>query len=129
MPRRLISTGSPFEKQFGYSRAVVDGDYVFVAGTTGYDYASMTMPASVEQQTRNALATIKRVLDEAGSSLADVVRATYYVVDAADADRMLVICGERFAEIRPATTLLVVSALYKPEMKVEIEVTARRRAG
>jgi enamine deaminase RidA (YjgF/YER057c/UK114 family) len=86
----------------------------------------MAMPASVEQQTRNAFATIRRVLDEAGSSLADVVRATYYVVDHADADRVLPICGEHFAEIRPATTLLVVSGLYRPEMKVEIEVTARR---
>ena len=78
------------------------------------------MPASIEQQTRNAFATIRRVLDEAGSSLADTVRATYYVIDGADADRVLPICGEHFAEIRPATTLLVVSALYRLEMKVEI---------
>src|SRR2546429_9990920 len=104
MSRRLISTGSSFEKQFGYSRAVADGDYVFVAGTTGYDYASMTMPASVEQQTRNAFATIARVLDEAGSSLADVVRATYYVVDSADAARVPVICGGDLSDIQPAPT-------------------------
>ena len=73
--------------------------------------------SGIEQQTRNAFATIRRVLDEAGSSLADAVRATYYVIDAADADRVLPICGEHFAEIRPATTLLVVSALYRLEMK------------
>ena len=72
--RRLISTGSPFEKAAGYSRAVVDGDWCFVAGTTGYDYATMAMPDTVEQQARNALATIARALGEAGFSLADVVR-------------------------------------------------------
>ena len=126
MPRRLISTGSPFEKTFGYSRAVVDGDFVFVAGTTGYDYATMTMPSTIEQQTRNCFATIGKTLAEAGSSLADVVRATYYIIDAAEADRALAICGENFRDIRPAATLLVVAALLKPEMRIEIEVTAKR---
>src|SRR5437588_11455790 len=89
MPRRLISTGSPFEKTFGYSRAVVDGDFVFVSGTTGYDYATMKMPGSIEEQTRNCFATISAVLAEAGFRLADVVRATYYIVDHAAADRAL----------------------------------------
>ena len=126
MPRRLISTGSPFEKTAGYSRAVVDGDFCFVAGTTGYDYATMTMPDAVEDQARNCWRTIAKVLDEAGFTLADVVRATYYVTDQADADRVLAVCGEAMADIRPAATLLVVAGLYKPEMKVEIEVTARR---
>lgn len=126
MPRRLISTGSPFEKAAGYSRAVVDGDFCFVAGTTGYDYASMTMPNAVEEQARNAFRTIARVLEEAGFALAHTVRAAYYITDRADADRVLAICGEFLADIRPAATLLVVSGLYKPEMKVEIEVTAKR---
>ena len=127
MPRRLISTGAPFEKTAGYSRAVVDDDFCFVAGTTGYDYATMTMPPAVEDQARNCFRTITRVLEEAGFALADVVRATYYVTDPADADRVLPVCGEFFADIRPAATLLVVAGLYRPEMKVEIEVTARRR--
>ena len=126
MPRRLISTGSPFEKTAGFSRAVVDGDLCFVAGTTGYDYATMTMPETVEEQTRNCFRTITRALEEAGFTLADVVRATYYVLSRADADRVLPICGEFLADIRPAATLLVVAGLLKPEMKVEIEVTARR---
>jgi enamine deaminase RidA (YjgF/YER057c/UK114 family) len=127
MPRRLISTGSPFEKAAGYSRAVVDGDFCFVAGTTGYDYVTMTMPDTVEEQARNCFRTIARVLEEAGFALADVVRTTYYITDRADADRVLAICGEFLADIRPAATLLVVAGLYKPEMKVEIEVTARRQ--
>ena len=127
MPRRLISTGSPFEKTAGYSRAVVDGDFCFVAGTTGYDYATMTMPDAVDDQARNCFRTIARVLDEAGFALADVVRAAYYIVDRADADRVLGVCGEFLGEIRPAATLLVVAGLYKAEMKVEIEVTARRQ--
>ena len=127
MPRRLISTGSPFEKTAGFSRAVVDGDFCFVAGTTGYDYATMTMPDAVEDQARNCFRTIARVLEEAGFALADAVRATYCIVDHADADRVLAICGEFLADIRPAATLLVVAGLYKPEMKVEIEVTARRQ--
>src|ERR1700753_2052440 len=114
MSRRLISTGSPFEKAAGYSRAVVDGDFCFVAGTTGYDYATMTMPPAVEEQTRNCWRTIARVLGEAGFALADVVRATYYVTDRADADRVLPICGEFLAEIRPAATLLGVASLLKP---------------
>jgi enamine deaminase RidA (YjgF/YER057c/UK114 family) len=127
MPRRLISTGSPFEKTAGYSRAVIDGDFAFVAGTTGYDYATMTMPADVTSQTRNCFKTIEATLKEAGFALADVVRATYYIVDPADADAVLAVCGERLSEIRPAATLLVVAALFKPDMKVEIEVTAKRR--
>jgi enamine deaminase RidA (YjgF/YER057c/UK114 family) len=127
MTRRRITTGSPFEAFAGYSRAVLDGDFCFVSGTTGYDYQSMRLPESVEAQTRNCFATISRALAEAGFALADVVRARYYIVDPADAERVLKICGEMFAEIRPAATLLVVTALLRPEMKVEIEVTAKRR--
>lgn len=124
MDRRLISTGSPFEKTAGYSRAVVQGGFVFVAGTTGYDYVTMTLPESVEDQARNCLKTIAATLAEAGTSMAEVVRATYYITDAADADKVFPIFGEVFGDIRPAATLLVVAGLYKPEMKIEIEVTA-----
>jgi enamine deaminase RidA (YjgF/YER057c/UK114 family) len=127
MSRRLISTGSPFEKAAGYSRAVIDGDFAFVAGTTGYDYATMTMPADVTSQTRNCFKTIEATLKDGGFALADIVRATYYVVDAADADAVLAVCGERLGDIRPAATILIVAALLKPEIRVEIEVTARRR--
>jgi len=128
MPRRLISTGSPFEKAAGYSRAVIDGDFAYVAGTTGYDYATMTMPADVTSQTRNCSKTIEAALTDGGFALADVVRATYYVTDVKNADAVLAVCGERLGDIRPASTILVVAALLKPEMKVEIEVTAKRRA-
>ena len=127
MSRRLISTGSPFEKTAGYSRAVIDGDFAFVAGTTGYDYATMTMPADVASQTRNCFRTIEAALKDGGFAMADIVRATYYVTDAGNADAVLAVCGEVLGDIRPAATILVVAGLYKPEMKVEIEVTARRR--
>lgn len=127
MTRRLISTGSPFEKAAGYSRAVVDGDWCWVAGTTGYDYATMTMPDTVEDQTRNAMETIRRALDQAGFALEDVVRATYYVTDTSYPERVYPILGSYFGEIRPASTMLV-CGLVRPEMKVEIEVTAKRRA-
>ncbi len=128
MSRRLISTGSPFEKAAGYSRVAVDGDFAFVAGTTGYDYATMTMPADVTSQTRNCFKTIESALKEAGFAMADIVRATYYITDARDADAHFAVCGEVLGDIRPAATLLVVAGLYKPEMKVEIEVTAKRRS-
>lgn len=127
MSRRLISTGSPFEKSAGYSRAVVDGDFAFVAGTTGYDCATMVMPVDVTSQTRNCFKTIEAALKEAGFAMADIVRATYYVTDADNADAVLAVCGETLGDIRPAATILVVAGLYKPEMKIEIEVTAKRR--
>jgi len=127
MPRRLISTGSPFEKTAGYSRAVIEGDFAFVAGTTGYDYATMTMPADVASQTRNCFRTIEAALTEAGFTMADIVRATYYLTEVNDADAHFAVCGEILGEIRPAATMLVVAGLLKPEMKVEIEVTAKRR--
>ena len=126
MARQLISTGSPYERTAGYSRAVSDGDFCWVAGTTGYDYATMTMPDSVADQTRNAMETIARALGEAGFSLSDVVRANYYVTDAAYVDTVFPVLGSYFGEIRPAATMIV-CGLNKPEMKIEIEVTARRR--
>lgn len=125
MTRTLVSTGSPFEKQAGYSRAVVQGDWCFVSGTTGYDYGSMTMPESAEDQVRNILATIAGALGDAGFSLGDVVRATYIVTDAAYQHDVFKVTGEVFGEIRPAATMMV-AGLIRPEMKVEIEVTALR---
>jgi enamine deaminase RidA (YjgF/YER057c/UK114 family) len=124
--RRLISTGSPFERTAGYSRAVAQGDWCFVAGTTGYDYATMAMPETVEAQARKCLKTVAAALEEAGFQLADVVRAHYYVTDPAFADLVFPILGEWFGDIRPAATMIV-CGLNKPEMKIEIEVTALRR--
>lgn len=124
--RRLISSGSPFEATAGYSRAVVEGNWCFVSGTTGYDYATMTMPDGIEDQTRNCLATIGKALADAGFSFEDVVRCHYYVTDAAFADRVFPILGETFGAIRPAATM-VVCGLIRPEMLIEIEVTALRR--
>ena len=124
--RKLISTGSPFEKTAGYSRAVVQGDWCFVSGTTGYDYATMTMPDSVEAQARNCLATIAKALADGGFAMADVVRAHYYS-PTLFADIVFPILGETFGEIRPAATMIACQ-LNKPEMKIEIEVTALRRS-
>ncbi len=128
MFRRLISTGSPFEKTIGYSRAVVDGDFAFISGTTGYDYVTMTMPDDVTSQSRNCFRTIEAVLTEAGFAMTDIVRVTYYLTDLKDADAHFAVTGDVLGEIRPAATMVVVAGLLKPEMKVEIEVTAKRRA-
>jgi enamine deaminase RidA (YjgF/YER057c/UK114 family) len=126
MSRQLISTGSPFETSYGYSRAVVEGDMAFVSGTTGYDYATMVMPEDPGQQARNIFATIATVLAQAGFGLSDIVRAQYFVTDGAFCEPVLAICGEVLGDIRPAAGIYVVSGLLKPEMKVEIEVTAKR---
>jgi enamine deaminase RidA (YjgF/YER057c/UK114 family) len=125
---KRISSGSPFEARIGYSRAVVDRDMVYVSGTTGYDYAKMEMPDDVAAQTRNALGTIEKALKEAGSGLQDVVRVRYYLVDMVDYDAVVDVLGATFSEIRPAATM-VVCGLTTPEMKIEIEVTARIGAG
>ncbi len=125
MTRRLISTGSPFETAFGYSRAVIDGDLVFVSGTTGYDYVTMTLPEDAAAQARNIFRTLETVLAEAGASLAGVVRAQYFVTDRAYCEPVLAVCGEVFRAVRPAAGIYVVAGLLQPEMKVEIEVTAR----
>ncbi len=126
--RRLISTGSPFERDIGYSRAVVCDGWVFVAGTTGYDYATMTMPEGVVAQCRNALDTIARALEEAGASMADVVRVRYILPDAEDWPACWPVTSEVFGETRPAATMLV-AGLQVPEMRIEIEVTARLPGG
>lgn len=126
MTRRLVSTGSPFERQAGYSRAVAQGEWCFVSGTTGYDYRSMTMPESVSEQAQAAFATIAGALEETGFDLTDIVRIRYLVPDAAFAEELFAVAGRWLGEIRPAATLEVVG-LLKPEMKVEIEATALRR--
>jgi len=122
--RRLISTGSPFEAKIGYSRAVVTDGWVFVAGTTGYDYATMTMPADVTDQCQNALGTIARALGEAGATLDDVVRVRYILPDRNDWPPCWPITAAAFANARPAATMII-AGLQEPEMKIEIEVTAR----
>lgn len=119
-----ISTGSPFESKFGYSRAVRHEDTVYVSGTTGYDYATMTMPESVGQQAKNALATIDKALKEAGSSIEDTVRVVYYVGDASYIDDVVEAVGAVFKDIRPAASMLVVK-MIEEAMKIEIEITAR----
>lgn len=125
MSRKLISSGSPFEKQVGYSRAVVDGKWCFVAGTTGPASDGSGFPDSVADQARNALAIIGKALEEGGFEFSDVVRATYYITDATYWDEIGPVLGEVFGDIRPAATCVVVG-LIKPEMKIEIEVTAKR---
>jgi enamine deaminase RidA (YjgF/YER057c/UK114 family) len=122
---RRISTGSPFETEFAYSRAVVRGDWCFVAGTTGYDYASMTMPGPAVEQARAAFATIARTLGEAGFAMADVVRVNYTITEARYRAEIAPALREALGEVRPAATM-VVAGLNEPEMKVEIEVTAFR---
>ena len=119
-----ISSGSPFEAKIGYSRAVVDGNIIYVSGTTGYDYKTMVMPDDVRDQARNAFATITHALEEAGSTIKDVVRVRYYITDMAHYDALVEVAGQIFADIRPAATM-VVCVLTRPEMKIEIEVTAR----
>lgn len=124
MTRKLISSGSPFEAQIGYSRAVVQDGWVFVSGTTGYDYATMTMPESVTDQCRNALTTIEKALGEAGTTMANVVRVRYLLPDGDDFEPCWPVLQEVFGEVRPAATMMIVK-LMTPEMKIEIEVTAK----
>ncbi len=121
--RKLISSGSDFEEKFGYSRAIVAGDWCFVSGTTGYDYNTMEMPESVAQQASNAFQTIKTALEAGGFELGQVVRVQYTVTDAKYASEVTKILGAYLGNIRPAATLIV-AGLIKPEMKIEIEVTA-----
>ena len=126
MTRKLITTWSPFEERFAYSRAVAQGDWCFVAGTTGYDYARMEMPESAADQARNIFRTIERALGEAGFSLSDLVRIRVVVTEPAHLEAAAPVVREYLGEIRPAS-MAVVSALLAPEMKIEIEATAYRR--
>ena len=126
MPRQLISSGSTFEKSIGYSRAVVDGDWVFVSGTTGYDYDTMTIQDDAVAQCEQALKNIEAALKQAGATFADVVRVHYLLPIAADFERCWPAMGKVFGDVRPACTMMVVG-LADPKMKIEIEVTALRR--
>jgi enamine deaminase RidA (YjgF/YER057c/UK114 family) len=127
MTRTLISSGSPFEAQVGYSRAVVQGDWCFVAGTTGYDPETRVMPEDVREQVTNAFTVVERALAEGGFSFSDVVRVTYYITDATYWDLIGNLLGKAFGDVRPAATCIV-AGLVKPEMKFEVEVTALRHS-
>ena len=123
--RKLISTGSPFEEEFAYSRAVAQGDWCFVSGTTGYDYESMRMPESAATQAANAFRTIEQSLNQADFSLSDIVRVQYTITAPRFAEEVQPVLQEFLGETRPAATM-VVAGLISPEMKIEIEVTAMR---
>lgn len=125
--RRRISQGSTFEEQVGYSRAVVDDPWVFVAGTTGFDYSTMTISEDVVDQVEQTLANIDAALVEAGASAADVVRVHYYLPDANDFEPCHESLRRYFAESKPAATM-VVCGLADPRIKIEIEVTALKRS-
>lgn len=122
--KRHISSGSPFEASIGYSRAVVQDGWVFVSGTTGYDYATMTLPLDVETQCANTLATIAKVLAEAGASMDDVVRVHYILPERSDFPKLWPQLARVFAVAKPAATMIE-ARLMEDAMKIEIEVTAR----
>ncbi|MFB4317543.1 RidA family protein [Actinomadura sp. 21ATH] len=125
--RRAILSGSTFEERIGYARAVVDGDWVHVSGTTGFDYATMTISNDVVEQAEQCLRNIESALAEAGASLSDVVRVRYLLPDRADFEPCWPILRARFGDVRPAATMLVCD-LADPRMKIEIETYARRPA-
>jgi enamine deaminase RidA (YjgF/YER057c/UK114 family) len=122
--RRLISSGSTFEREIGYSRAVVDGDWVFVSGTTGFDYATMTISDDVAEQAEQCLRNIERALADAGAALSDVVRVRYILPRVEDFEPCWPVLRRYFGETRPAATMIS-AGLSDPRMKIEIEVTAR----
>lgn len=126
MARRLISSGSTFEQEIGYSRAVVDGEWVFVSGTTGFDYGSMTISESLLEQTEQCLKNIEAALQQAGASLRDVVRVTYVLPNGAEFPQCWPVLRQYFGEVRPAA-MMISAGLADPRMKIEIEVTARMR--
>jgi len=123
--RKLISSGSPFEADIGYSRAVVDGDWVFVSGTTGFDYDAMTISPDVREQAEQTMRNIGRALAEAGSSFVDVVRVRYILPNAADFEPCWPVLRRYFGEVRPAATMIA-AGLSDARMKIEVEVTAHR---
>jgi len=125
--RRLISSGSSFEREIGYSRAVVDGEWIFVSGTTGFDYQSMTISNSLIEQTEQCLRNIQSALEQAGASLRDVVRVTYVLPKAEDFPQCWPILRKYFGDVRPAA-MMISAGLADPRMRIEIEVTARRQA-
>jgi enamine deaminase RidA (YjgF/YER057c/UK114 family) len=125
MTRKLISSGSTFEAQIGYSRAVVDGEWVFVSGTTGFDYSTMTIAPDVVAQTEQCLRNIVHALEQAGASLKDVVRVTYVLPKADEFEQCWPTLRKYFGDIRPAA-MMISAGLADPRMRIEIEVTARR---
>jgi enamine deaminase RidA (YjgF/YER057c/UK114 family) len=127
MTRRLISSGSSFEREIGYSRAVVDGDWVFVSGTTGFDYRSMTIADDLLAQTEQCVQNIKAALEQAGVSLRYVVRVTYILPNAEEFPQCWPVLRKHFGDVRPAATMIS-AGLADPRMRIEIEVTARRQA-
>ncbi len=126
MTRTLISSGSPFEEQIAYSRAVVQGDWIFVSGTTGFDYSTMSISPAVEAQAKQCLENISQALQKAGASLADVVRVTYILPNGSDFERCWPVLREYFGDVRPAATMIS-AQLLDPRMLIEIEVTALRQ--
>ena len=124
MVRRLISSGSTFEADIGYSRAVVDGDWIFVSGTTGFDYSTMTISEDLVEQTDQCLRNIESALRQAGASLGDVVRVTYVLPKAEEFALCWPTLRRYFGEVRPAA-MMISAGLSDPRMKIEIEVTAR----
>jgi enamine deaminase RidA (YjgF/YER057c/UK114 family) len=124
--RQLISSGSSFEAQIGYSRAVAAGDWVFVSGTTGFDYASMTISDSLVEQTEQCLKNIDAALRQAGSSLKDVVRVNYVLPDGGEFEQCWPVLRQYFGDVRPAA-MMISAGLADPRMKIEIEVTALKQ--
>jgi enamine deaminase RidA (YjgF/YER057c/UK114 family) len=127
MTRKLISSGSTFEEQIGYSRAVVDGDWVLVSGTTGFDYATMTISDSVVEQAEQCLKNIESALRQADASMKDVVRVTYVLPNAIEFESCWPVLRKYFGEVRPAA-MMISAGLADARMKIEIEVTARKRS-
>jgi enamine deaminase RidA (YjgF/YER057c/UK114 family) len=125
MARKLISSGSTFEQQIGYSRAVVADDWVFVSGTTGFDYSTMTIPEGIVAQTEQCMRNIVHALEQADASLADVVRVTYVLPDATEFEQTWPTLRKYFGEVRPAA-MMISAGLADPRMKIEIEVTAKK---
>ena len=126
MTRHLITSGSPFEQEIGYSRAVVVGDWVFVSGTTGFDYSSMSIAEGLVEQTEQCLKNIASALQQAGSSLADVVRVTYVLPNGAEFPECWPVLRKYFGEVRPAA-MMISAGLADPRMRIEIEVTAMKQ--
>ena len=127
MKRKLISSGSTFEQEIGYSRAVAQGDWIFVSGTTGFDYSTMTIPEGIEQQTEQCLKNIEAALGEAGASLRDVVRVTYVLPDGSEFERCWPVLRRYFGEVRPAA-MMISAKLLDPRMRSEFEVTALKQS-
>ena len=126
MTRKLISSGSTFEREIGYSRAVVQGDWVFVSGTTGYDYSTMTLADGVKAQAEQCLRNIDSALKQAGSSLKDVVRVIYVLPDAKEFQECWPVLRKYFGDVRPAA-MMISAGLLDPRMRIEIEVTALKQ--